>query len=141
MLEGYPQNIVLTGKVNPVTGQMEYEQEPVMANTNQVTTTFFDVSYAANPWGLAQGASMFTPFSGHTTDLAASIYSPCSIVGCPDHANPLNAVEATLDVFGEPTVRVHLCDVHYKLFGDAQTGEHAAVADSEKPDIVVEEQA
>lgn len=136
MLEGYPQNITITGKVNPLTGQMEYEQEPAIANTNQITTTFFDVSYA-NP--RTAGVAMFTPFPNHTTDMAASIYSLCSIVNCPNRANPVNAVEATLDVFGEPAVRVHLCDDHYKLFGDVTTGEHEAVADSEKPDIVTGE--
>lgn len=141
MLDGYPQNITITGRVNPVTGQMEYEQTPPLVggigNPNPATVTY-DVSYAANSY--AQGVSMFTPFPNHTTDMAASIYSPCSIVNCPNRANPVNAVEANLNVFGDPAVRVHLCDDHYKLFGDATTGEHEAVADNEKPDIV-EEQA
>lgn len=57
----------------------------------------------------------------------------CAIVGCTDHANPLNTVEATLDVFGSPVVRVCLCDAHFHLFGQT-TEEH------EKPDIVIEEQ-
>lgn len=138
MLEGHPQNIVLTGKLNPVTGQMEYEQTPIVV-----------ASFIATEWrgstGLPtplhyQESAMFTPYPSHTTDLAASIYSPCSIVGCPNHANPVNAVEANLNVFGEPAVRVHLCDDHYKLFGDTDTGEHEIVAENEKPDIVIEGQ-
>lgn len=76
---------------------------------------------------------MFTPYPNHTTELAASLYAFCSIVGCTKQANPLNAVEATLDVFGSPVVRVCFCDTHFSLFGQT-TEEH------EKPDIVVKEQ-
>lgn len=137
-------HITLTGKINPVTGLMEYEQTPFIADTaNPSNTVTYDVSFAANPWALMQhvpyqplaqqGTVMFTPFPNHTTELASSIYSPCSIVDCPERANPLNAVESTLDVFGSPQVRVHLCDEHYRMFGSV-TEEHEIV-----PDIAVEE--
>lgn len=78
---------------------------------------------------------MFTPYPNHTTELAASLYASCAIVACTEQANPLNAVEATLDVFGPPVVRVCFCDNHYHLFGN--------VTDEQKivPDIVIEEQA
>lgn len=73
----------------------------------------------------------------HNTVITSTFPQPsldpsCSIVDCIDHANPLNRVEATLDVFGSPVVRVCLCDAHFRLFGQT-TEEH------EKPDIVVGE--
>lgn len=61
-----------------------------------------------------------------------SLDQSCAIVSCPDHTNPLNTVEATLDVFGSPVVRVCFCDTHYHLFA-SDTSEH------ETPDIVTGE--
>lgn len=73
---------------------------------------------------------MFTPYSNHTTELAASLYASCAVTTCKEQANPLNVVEAKLDVFGDPMVRVCFCDECYRLFGET-TEEH------EKPDIVL----
>lgn len=73
---------------------------------------------------------MFTPYPNHTTELAASLYASCSIVDCTEQANPLNTVDATLDVFGSPMVRVCLCEAHYRLFG-ATTEEHKSVEEKQ----------
>lgn len=56
----------------------------------------------------------------------------CAVITCKEQANPLNAVEAPLDVFGSPVVRVCFCDDHFRMFGET-TEEH------EKPDLVIEE--
>ncbi len=77
---------------------------------------------------------MFTPYPSHTTSLAAALQSPCSIVGCHEHANPLNRVEAPLNIFGEPVVQVYFCEDHWHLL--------APITNEQKvPDIVAEEQA
>lgn len=64
--------------------------------------------------------------------LQPSLDPSCAVATCTQQANPLNTVEAKLDVFGSPTVRVVLCDEHFHLFGET-TAEH------ETPDIVTEE--
>lgn len=75
---------------------------------------------------------MFTPYPNHTTSLAAALQSPCSIVGCHEHANPLNRVEAALSIFGDPVVQVYFCETHFRLLVPV-TDEHKI------PDIMVEE--
>lgn len=61
-----------------------------------------------------------------------SLDPPCAVITCKEQANPLNVVEAPLDVFGSPVVRVCFCDDHFRMFGET-TEEH------EKPDLMIEE--
>lgn len=137
MLDGYPQNITIKGKVNPATGQMEYEQTPSFAAGvgNQYVTIGIDGS----PINYFQWPNNVVVTSGHSQP---SLDASCAVASCGKPADPANVITAELEVFGNPVVTVFMCDECYALLnpvGDATTGEHEAVTKDEKPDIVVEE--
>jgi hypothetical protein len=64
-----------------------------------------------------------------------SLDPSCAVIDCSEQANPLNKIEARLDIFGSPIVRVCFCESHYHLFAST-TDEHEII-----PDIATEEQA
>lgn len=70
------------------------------------------------------------PHRTTVTAVQPSLDPSCAVVGCIERAEPANTIEAVLDVFGSPRVRVCMCDSHYELF---------SVKPHEVPDIAVEE--